>query len=219
MKTSNILIITYLFVIFSGLAVLYIDDKNHYVETKQQRYAQRQELIRKYRVYESKVNLPTFTVINDSSGGSFSVTSGKNNELIVVDTVNRVSPGIFDVRNDTLYINSIPKMHTNIVALKIVCADLKSIVARNSKSITVTNVYSNVLSLKLTKSRLSISDSNISTFYLDLEDDSFCSTKNVNGDVLKYKCYNSRFERESTKFRSSTGEQSEMRLNNDSVEP
>jgi hypothetical protein len=201
MKTSNILIITYLFVIFIGLAVLYIDDKNHYVETKQQRDAQRQELIRKLRLFELKIDLPTFTVINDSSGGSLSVTSGESNELTVVDTVNAVSPGIFDVRNDTLYINRIPKIPNNIVALKIVCTDLKSIVARNSKLITVTNVYSGTLSLKLTKSRLLISDSNIGAFYLDLRDDSYCKAKNVNGDIMNCECHNnSHYEDESSKF-------------------
>jgi hypothetical protein len=123
-------------VILSGLAVLYIDDKHHYVETRQQREAERQEHILKFTVYESKVDLPKFTVIADSSGGSFSVTSGNNNELTIVDTVNGVSPEIYDVRNDTLYINRMHKIPDNIVALKIVCADLKSIVARNSKSMS-----------------------------------------------------------------------------------
>jgi hypothetical protein len=208
MKTSNILTITYLFVIFSGLTVLYIDDKNHYVETRQQREAERQERIRKFTIYESKVDLPKFTVIADSSGGAFSVTSGERNEFTVVDTVNEISPGIFDVRNDTLYINRIPVISENITSVNVVCANLKSIVAHNSKSITVTNVYSDKLSLKLTKSRLLISDSDIGAFYIDLNDESYYSAKNIKGDILEYKCHNSHFEAEALKFRSSKGEQS-----------
>ncbi|MDR2286288.1 MAG: hypothetical protein LBE04_02250 [Prevotellaceae bacterium] len=217
MKTSNILIITYLFVIFSGLAVLYIDDKQHYVEYKRQKEEQRQKHIRTSKLYESKVDLPKFTVIADTSGGLFLVTSGKSNELTVVDTVNEISPGIFDVRNDTLYINRIPKISDSIVALYIVCADLKSIVARNSKSIILTNVYSDLFSLKLTKSRLSISDSYIDKFDLDLNDDSYCNIKNVSGKVLNYKCYNSHIEQESSHFRRSFGEQSSESLFNMSV--
>jgi hypothetical protein len=209
MKTSNILIITYLFVIFGGLAVLYIDDKQHYVEYRRQKEEQRQTHIQTFKLYESKVDLPKFTVIADISGGSFFVTSGENSRLSVVDTVNGMSPGIFDVRNDTLYIiKKVPQISSDVVGLSIVCADLRSIVALNSESITVTNIHSDLFRLKLTKSRLSIGDSDISNFYLDLNDDSYCSVRNVKGDALDYKCHNSKFEFESLKFRSSNGEQS-----------
>jgi hypothetical protein len=204
MKTSNILIITYLVVIFSGLIVLYIDDKLHYVKRMEnpERYFIKSDN-KKVEIFDSKVDLPRFTVIVDTINCSFSVTSGKNNELTVIDTIAKISPGIYDIRNDTLYIS---KMSQKVFSIKIVCADLKTIVARNNKSLTVYDFRSDALNMKLTKSRLAINNSKIGVFNLDL-DNANCNARDMEINVLNGKFDNSHLDIHSSKIRRSIIEQ------------
>ncbi|MDR0726330.1 MAG: hypothetical protein LBF59_10050 [Prevotellaceae bacterium] len=205
MKTSNILVITYLSLIFGGLAVLYFDDMRHFLK-----YG-RETRTNVVKLHESKVDLPQFTVIVDTTGYSFSVTSGENNHFsIVKESTAEISPEICNVRNDTLFINRIPKNSS----VKIVCKDIKAIVAKNSEMLSIKDLTSDMLYLKLEKARSSIKNVKIGAFSFDLSNETHFDASNITVEVLNGKLFNSYLNIYSSKIRRSSIEQLDEKKHN-----
>jgi hypothetical protein len=197
MKTSNILIITYLFVIFVGLAVLYFDDMQHYVKFRHQ---QEKEIMQKYQLHKSTADLPQFSVIVDTTGHSFTITTGKSNQLIVFDKATEISPEVYKIRNDTLYINKIPKG----AKVNLIVENISSIVAKKGANIAIDNASFDALHLKLTSSKLTMSHMKIGVLNLDLEDEAYCYANDINVTTIDAKLYHSHFERKNSKVHRSS---------------
>jgi hypothetical protein len=186
MKTSNILIITYFSVIFGGLAVLCYDDMRHFAKIKPKSTQVEKQ-------YESKMDLPKFTVIF-AVDCRFSVTSGESNQLAVVDKVRETPLEICNVRNDTLFMNGILKGVNHVT---IVCKDIKTITAQ--------------------KSNINMYNSEIGTLNLDL-DNSLFQAYNTKIKIVNGKLRDSRFKTFYSKIRRFNIEQLEDKEYNVSIE-
>jgi hypothetical protein len=191
---------------FASLAVFYFDGMRHSAKFRRQKEEQIKALP---SLYKSKMDLPKFTVIADTAGHSFSVTSGKKNQLSIIAGETEF-PDLYSVRNDTLYINSIPEGGT----VEIFCEDIRAIVSKKGKAIHISDLSLEMLSLKLEKSSVSIRNATIDRLELDMKDDARCDANNIKVKVLKGKLYNSYFETHSSKISYSEMEQTGNREHN-----
>jgi hypothetical protein len=149
------------------------------------------------------VDLPQFTVIVDTTGYSFSVTSGENNQFVIVDDkATEISSEICNVRNDTLFINCSPRY-----GLTIVCKEVKAIIVKNAEWLYITDLSSEALYLKLEKVHSAINNLKVGTFNFDVSNETRCDANNIEVETLTGKLSNSRFNIYSSKIRRSSIEQ------------
>lgn len=144
MKTSNIIMLTFLAFLFGGMTVFCIDSKHH-------------EENKVFNNFEKK--LTAFSVIVAENGAKFNLKNG--NECKITQTyIKGTLPNIdsFAVRNDTLFVSSkIPKngmmKHTDNVT-EIFCRNTKSIVAKENSDIQIKEFHKDTLNITMKKAIL-----------------------------------------------------------------
>lgn len=147
MKTSNIIISSFLIFLFGGIILLYIGSKY-------------------YKSYDDPTNflsedkpLSSFSVVVAGRGAIFNLMTGKENkihQLYLKGTIPNISS--YTVRNDTLFISSKePKKdevkHTKNVT-EVFCIGVKSIVTRENSYIRMLGVQADTLNVTMNRSRL-----------------------------------------------------------------
>lgn len=147
MKTSNIIISSFLIFLFGGIILLYIGSKY-------------------YKTYDDPSNylseekpLSSFSVVVAEPEAIFNLTIGKENkihQLYLKGTVPNISS--YAVRNDTLFITSKePKKgevkHTKNLT-EVFCIGVKSIVAKENSDVRLLGLQADTLNITAKKSRL-----------------------------------------------------------------
>jgi hypothetical protein len=163
MKTSNILIVTYLSVVLAGTIIFFADDKRHYNKTDNGQKFNSENT----RVHEVEIDLP-FSVIVGNEGSSFNIkpaTDDKNKLRILLFNKNSEVPETHRVQNDTLYIDKITDAQATIA-----CRNIKSIVTKNSR--VNLSLSGETLDLKVEGNNVEIHDSHFDTINI--------SAKNMN---------------------------------------
>lgn len=147
MKTSNIIIFSFLIFLFGGLILLFIGSK-YYKSYDDPAYFLGEEK-----------SLPPFSVVVAEPGTVFHLINGKENKLHQIYLKGTV-PNItsFKVRNDTLFIISKePKKdevkHTKNVT-EVICTHIKSILARENSNIRIMKINVDTLNITADKSKL-----------------------------------------------------------------
>jgi hypothetical protein len=194
MKTSNILIITYLFVIFGGMAVLCIDEKMHFAKLEQTQQIE----MKKNQMHQTNVDLPPFSAIVDTVGHKFSITTGEEPRLAVVCKDDATEMYDIEVRNDTLYINRVESG----AHLTIVCKDVLSVVAKKCEWINMCEASFKTLNLNITKSNMFITNVEIGLFRFYLYDETSCNASKIKVKVLDGYTKNSHYEAYDSKVTS-----------------
>ncbi|WP_163407700.1 hypothetical protein [Flavobacterium ajazii] len=147
MKTSNIIISSFLIFLFGGILLLYIGSK-YYKSYDDPAYF----------LGEEKPLYP-FSVVVAEPGAVFHLVNGKENkihQLYLPGTVPNIKS--FKVRNDTLFVVSEePKKgrlkHTRNVT-EIVCTHIKSVVAKENSDIRIMKFRTDTLNIITDKSKL-----------------------------------------------------------------
>lgn len=147
MKTSNIIISSFLIFLFGGIILLYIGSKY-------------------YKSYDDPTNflseekpLSSFSVVVAERGATFNLMTGKENkihQLYLKGTVPNISS--YAVRNDTLFISfKEPRKddlkHTKNVT-EVFCIGVKSIVTKENSDVRMLGVQADTLNVTMNKSRL-----------------------------------------------------------------
>lgn len=144
MKTSNIILLSFLIFLFGGMTVFSIDSKYHDMDKK---------------FLNSEKKLAPFSVIVAEGGAKFNLKNGNENKIsqaYLEGTVPNID--FFAVRNDTLFISSeIPKngkmKHTDNVT-EIFCLNTKSIVAKENSDIQIKEFQKDTLNITMKKTIL-----------------------------------------------------------------
>lgn len=147
MKTSNIIIASFLIFLFSGIILLYIGSK----------YYKSYDDPSNFTVKEKE--LASFSVVVAQSGAVFELSNGKQNK-ISQHYLKGTSPNIssFEVRNDTLFISSQEPKNDELKHRKnmteVFCsAKINSISAKDNSSIKMT-AFADTLNITMNKSSL-----------------------------------------------------------------
>ena len=164
MKTSNIILISFLIFLFSGIIALYVGSK--YYANPNNNPA---------NFVDKKTKLSPFSVIVAESGAVFYLNSGKENEITqshLKDTVPDF--GSFIVRNDTLFIASAKlkrnkdRFTNNLIHVS--CTNVKSIVTKEYSEVRMEEFQGDTLSVTMNKSNLDFRFKNISYISLQAKD-------------------------------------------------
>lgn len=142
MKRSNILIISFIIFILSGMLVLFIFtknyEKNHDIDPASKNFK------------TEEIGLPAFKVIVAEPDTKFNIISGDFNKLIISDLIqSEKKPLPYVIINDTLRV--IEKFNIsnnyNNRTLTIYCSNVKTIVAGNNSEINIDNFDSDSLTI------------------------------------------------------------------------
>ncbi len=144
MKTSNIIITSFLIFLFSGIILLYMGSKYYDNPTN---------------FLSEEKPLSSFSVVVAEPGTIFNLKSGKENkahQLYLKGTVPNITS--FEVRNDTLFISSKELKKDEVIHTKnvteVFCINTKSIVAKENSVIRLLGLQADTLNLAIRKSHL-----------------------------------------------------------------
>lgn len=148
MKTSNIILISFLVFLFSGIIALYVGSK--YYANPNNNPA---------NFVDKKTKLSPFSVIVAESGAVFYLNSGKENEITHSHLKGTVPDfGSFIVRNDTLFVASAKlkrnkdRFTNNLIHVS--CRNVKSIVTKQYSEVRMEGFQADTLSVIMNKSNL-----------------------------------------------------------------
>lgn len=146
MKTTNIIIFSFLIFLFGGITLLYIGSK-YYKEVD----------CSDDLVNQEKIVAP-FSVIVAEPGASFHLKNGKEYKILQnykKDTVPNFAP--FVVRNDTLFMSAIKpgriKEESSVVPV-VFCKNVKYIIGKENTNINVDNYETDSLFINIQKAKL-----------------------------------------------------------------
>lgn len=163
MKTSNIILISFLVFLFGGITLLFIGSKYYNGINDATNISQQEK------------TLAPFSVVVAEPGAIFDLRNAKENKIIQPyrkDSIANFPPYI--LRNDTLFIslgkkiNDLPKNYR--VATAVYCTNIKSIVIKKNSDINMKDFKVDTLNINVNKSKLDLRFDNISYISLQAKD-------------------------------------------------
>lgn len=175
MKTSNIILISFLVFLFGGITLLYIGSKyyngiNHKAD---------------FAIQEKKT--APFSVLVAEPGAYLVMKNGKEfsiSQSYKKDRTPNFAP--FEVRNDTLFVSTVKSRKDGewFIVPEVYCKNVKSIIAKEQTNVSLKNYQADSLFVNLNKSNLS-GDLNKTVFVSFTSKDSYVRFKGENIQKLK----------------------------------
>lgn len=163
MKTSNIILLSFLSFLFGGITFLFIGSKYYKgIDNKAD-----------FSIQEKKT--APFSVVVAERGAFFYLRNAKENKI--VQTYKKGSVANFPpfiVRNDTLFISSlkpIKGLAENFnIQTDVFCVDIKNIVAKENSNVNLMDFNADTLNISTNKSRIDLRFKNIACIWLQSSD-------------------------------------------------
>jgi len=143
MKTSNIILISFLVFLFGGITLLYIGSSYYNDGNDKSDFITKEDKIDSFSVVV--VEPDAYLVVKNSKEFSFSQSYKK-------DMAPDFAP--FEVRNDTLFVSAVKSRKDGewFIVPEVYCKNVKSIIAKEQTNVSLKNYQADSLSVKLNKS-------------------------------------------------------------------
>ena len=143
MKTSNIILISFLVFLFGGITLLYIGSR-YYNDGND-----------KFNFITKVDKIDSFSVVVAEPGAYLVVKNGKESSIsqsYKKDIVSDFAP--FEVRNDTLFVSAVKSRKDGewFIVPEVYCKNVKSIIGKEQTNVSLKNYQADSLSVKLNKS-------------------------------------------------------------------